>query len=445
MSDGESSSEHEGDSDEDSSSEDDEQQQAVYAHLEAATADAFFPAAPAAHYRLPTRCCHFQSADALAVSAPDEDGSLLVAATDDYGVSLHRLPGAGAVPGGGGAQPAPRRLGGFQSLGDVFSMALSQDGRLLATGGENGLLALYVVDPHAPPRPGPAAVNAFVPHTFGQNYFYTPLAAPPPQAGAPVAALPPSSQGLLHDECELSPEDLAGLLLACGANLHIRRLAPLFSSAAYLWFVISLAYQSPEALAPAAPAPPPHPAPGWQEALALPHNLALLFAGLASHTQWMHDHDPQLSREAAEVGRACQQHAERAAEDADAADGAPQARPAQASAPRGAVALGCALGLGLPSAQAALHVSPAAAALETALRTPSHALCCPLLTAVCPLVSSPPPWGCSAAWSPRAWSTACDSGWWAGGSGCWRRSSQAGCTCSRRRPAAASWRRCRTR
>ena len=54
------------------------------------------------------------------------------------------------------AQPAALRMGGFQTLGAVYSLGLSPDARWIATGGEGGMLALYSLDLSAPPRRAPA-------------------------------------------------------------------------------------------------------------------------------------------------------------------------------------------------------------------------------------------------------------------------------------------------
>ena len=147
------------------------------------------------------RAHHFQSADALcAVDLPAAAGGGILAATfDAHGVAAWLLPPAAAMQTQGlgqvggwawllvaarvttstfqpaqppGAvdcsclhvsakmsvfpplrlQPAAVRLGGFQAPRDIFSMALSPDGRFIATGGEAGVLAIYSVHPGAPLR-----------------------------------------------------------------------------------------------------------------------------------------------------------------------------------------------------------------------------------------------------------------------------------------------------
>jgi hypothetical protein len=58
-------------------------------------------------------------------------------------------------------QPPAVRLGGFQGLRDLYSLALSPDARWLAAGGEGGLLAFYSIDPTAPPRCAAAATQEY--------------------------------------------------------------------------------------------------------------------------------------------------------------------------------------------------------------------------------------------------------------------------------------------
>lgn len=131
-------------------------------------------------YRMPTDTCHGQTADSIAAAQCSEDGSVLVAAVSELGVSLYRLPSAGAESSAG-HDPNPIRLGGFQKLpsGVPYSMAMTSDARLLFTGGEHGLLAVYALDPSAPPMPKPPQrQDAVIDHERGPTFFYTPFMPP---------------------------------------------------------------------------------------------------------------------------------------------------------------------------------------------------------------------------------------------------------------------------
>ena len=127
---------------------------------------------------------HFQVADNLAAARhPDPaDTSILVAVSDPLGVSLYQIPCAGEIASASDSLQAdaidvPRRLGGFQTLGqENFSMAMSRDARFIAVGSEHGLLQIMAVDaaaqrpPHLPPD--------VVLDQSASTYFYTPLGCP---------------------------------------------------------------------------------------------------------------------------------------------------------------------------------------------------------------------------------------------------------------------------
>jgi hypothetical protein len=180
-----------------------------------------------------TAARHFQSADALAVAAlpPERGGGLLAATYDVHGVAAWRLPAAGAVQALGPAQPPAVRLGGFQGLRDLYSLALSPDARWLAAGGEGGLLAFYSIDPTAPPRPeGPRRALDL---SDGSNYFYTPLLVPGLAEGLAAAKErrareqgqgqgPPQEGQQQQQQQQQQAGDLAG-----GGQSAGRRLSPL--------------------------------------------------------------------------------------------------------------------------------------------------------------------------------------------------------------------------
>ncbi|KAI3437592.1 hypothetical protein D9Q98_000045 [Chlorella vulgaris] len=135
-----------------------------------------------AAYAIPTHRAHFQAADALAVArlppntATGSSGGVLAATLEAQGVAAWLLPAAGEVGRlGPASEPAAVRLGGFQILRDVYSIAISPDCRYIASGGEGGLLTLYSLDPSAPPRP---LVPSQCPSMSTHDYFYTPLMLP---------------------------------------------------------------------------------------------------------------------------------------------------------------------------------------------------------------------------------------------------------------------------
>jgi hypothetical protein len=134
---------------------------------------------PPSGYMLPSSTFHFQSADAVAVSAdPFCPGASLVATMDSDGVLLFRLPAACEMTQIGGPSQAMQFLGGFESPSlSAYSMEISPSGRHLLAGGDEGSLEIFALDSRAPQRP-PIPRKVVDDMSEEQPFFYLPIIPP---------------------------------------------------------------------------------------------------------------------------------------------------------------------------------------------------------------------------------------------------------------------------
>jgi len=130
-------------------------------------------------YMLPSSTFHFQSADAMAVSAdPFVPGASLVATMDSDGVLLFRLPAGNQMTHIGGPPEAMQFLGGFESPSlSAYSMEISPSGRCLLAAGDEGSLEIFAVDSRASQRP-PVPRQVVDDMSEEQPFFYLPIIPP---------------------------------------------------------------------------------------------------------------------------------------------------------------------------------------------------------------------------------------------------------------------------
>jgi hypothetical protein len=130
-------------------------------------------------YMLPSFTFHFQSADAVAVSAdPFCPGANLIATMESDGVLLFRMPAVGEMTQIGGPPQVMKYLGGFESPSlSAYSMEISPNGRYLLAGGDEGSLEIYSIDSRAPQRP-PVPKTVVDDMSEEQPFFYLPIIPP---------------------------------------------------------------------------------------------------------------------------------------------------------------------------------------------------------------------------------------------------------------------------